>query len=567
MSTFGLDINGFTLKRLPDIKQELENAFQTALGSVDVSGDSVCGQLIGVLCKSPTDIWELAESLYYSQWPDTADGANLDYAVALTGLSRKMSTYSTGRIALHGDPGTVVTGGTGGITVGIDTTNLFYLTDTIIIQNVNILEIYLNVETVQDNTIYLIEINSTFYSFNSGTGATAKSIASGIANLIDGIVTVTDFGSGTLYLKSLVVFSLAISNLTLLSWSTPAEIEAFNPGPVLGPVGAILNIVNPIVGLDSVINYEAIATGEAEETDTALRIRRIQSLKVLGAGNLEAIRSRLLALDGVDQAFVYENDTNEYRDEDGNLAPSAMPPHSIEALVVAEDTVAENLLIATTLWQSKPAGIYLFGSTSVDITNSQGDIQVIRFSRPYLRSAWFYLTITTTPASFPVDGASQIRNAMKLFGDNYGIGDDLIYQEFFTQIYSIPGVLTAVIKVMLPKVSYLLPATPHLSTLSSLVTALRTGPLGNVLLNNNDYFATLGTNDVSAANPDNLTTIKGSALAANDLFQITEITVPTIVYIGNLSSGSSAYIQPSSGYFPVSGNERVIFDTSRIKGI
>jgi hypothetical protein len=120
---------------------------------------------------------------------------------------------------------------------------------------------------------------------------------------------------------------------------------------------------------------------------------------------------------------------------------------------------------------------------------------------------------------------------------------------------------------MLPKVSYLLPATPQIAMLVDLVTTLRTGPLGNILLANNDYFATLGTNDVAAANPDNLTTIKGSALAANDLFQITDITTPTIIYIGNLDSTDAAYTQPSSGYFAVSGNERAIFNTSRIKGL
>jgi uncharacterized phage protein gp47/JayE len=567
MSTFGLDINGFTLKRLPDIKTELENAFQLVFGSIDVSGDSVAGQLIGILCKPITDIWELSEALYYSQYPDTADGVNLDYAVALTGLSRKTSTYSVGKIALHGDTGTIITGGSGGITVGVDTMTLFYLTESVTIQNVNILEAYLNVDVVQDSTDYVVELNSMLYTFNSGVGATAKSIASGIADLIDGIITVTDFGSGALYLKSTTPFSIDVSTSTIASWSTPAEVIAVNPGPVIGPVGAIINIVNPIVGLDSVINYEAVTTGEAEETDTALRIRRIASLKILGAGNLEAIRARLLALDGVDQAYVYENDTNDFRDEDGNLAPGAMPPHSIEALVVAEDTAAENLLIANTLWLSKPAGIYLFGSTSVVITDSQGGAQTIRFSRPYLRDSWFYLTITTNLSLFPVDGASQISNAMKLFGDGYGIGDDLIYQEFYTQIYSIPGVLTATIKVMLPKVSYLLPATPQIATLVDLVTTLRTGPLGNILLANNDYFATLGTNDVAAANPDNLTTIKGSALAANDLFQITDITTPTIIYIGNLDSTDAAYTQPSSGYFAVSGNERAIFNTSRIKGL
>jgi uncharacterized phage protein gp47/JayE len=569
MSIFGLDDSGFSLKRLPDIKQELENAFRLVFGNIDVSGDSVAGQLIGVLCKPLTDLWELAEGLYYSQYPDTADGINLDYAVTLTGFARKAMTYSYGKIALYGTPGTVITGGSGGIVVSVDTATLFYLTATTTIQNVDVNEAYINIDVAQNNTDYVVEINGITYLFYSGAGATVSSIAAGIAGLIAGIVTVTDFGSGALYLRSDTVFTIIALTDTLLSWSTPAGIQAVNPGPIPGPIGAITIIVNPIVGLDSVINYEAVTLGNPAETDTALRIRRILSLQVLGAGNLESIRARLLSIVGITQALVYENTTMDYRDEDGNILPIGvgLPPKSIEAIVDGENTTAENLSVANMLWQTKPGGISLYGSISVNVVDSQGDIRTILFSRPYTRDAWFYLTITTNAAIFPSNGNTQIKNAIKLFGDSYGIGDDFIYQEFYTQIYSIPGVLTATIKVMLPKVSYLLPSSPQIATLSALVTALRTGPLGNTLFLVNDYFATLGTNDVAAANPNNLTTIKGSALAANDLFQIANMVTPSIIYIGNLDVSYWAYSEPGIGYFPVSGSERVIFDTTRIKGL
>jgi hypothetical protein len=289
---------------------------------------------------------------------------------------------------------------------------------------------------------------------------------------------------------------------------------------------------------------------------------------ITGAGNLEAIRARILALAGVSQTLVYENDTDDYRDEDGNptVKPIGMPPHSIEVLVDAPDTTEQNALVANELWLCKPAGIQTYGSTPVTIQDSQHMNHTLYISHPYLRNTWFHITITTN-ALFPANGADLIKDAVVTKGALLNIGDDLIYQEFFAQVYSVPGVLTAEIKVMLPKVSYLLPGSPHLATLSALVTALRTAPLGNVLFGNGDYFATLGTNDVSAGNPNNLTSIKGSALAINDVFQVTNIVTPTIVFTGNLDSGSAAYIQPPSGYFAVAGNERAVFDKVRIKGV
>lgn len=563
---YGLNANGFTLKRLPDIKTELENAFQLVFGNIDISADSVAGQLIGVLCKPVTDIWEQIENTYFSQYPDTADGVSLDYAVALTGITRKASSPSYGRVSFSGVPGTIIPAGT---TLQTENTNIQFLTDdSVTIQNDAVVQLYISIDHAYDFTDYIITINGVSYTYNSGVSSTIYSIAQGLAGAISGIVNVRIINN-VLYLSALGSPDFDMNNISAgaytdaISWSTPATITAINNGAQNAPAGTITIIVSAVSGLDSVTNLEDITLGENIESDTDLRIRRLESLKITGGGSLESIRARILNLPLVLHALVYENDTDGYITEDGvsTVYPFGMPPHSMELVVDAPNTPEENTLIANELWLSKPAGIQLYGSQSITITDSQGFPRVIAFSHPYTRNVYLWITLTTN-AFFPANGRTLVADAIKAYGNNLQIGDDFIFQEYYAPIYSIPGVSLVDIRVMVPKVEYLLPATPQIATLAALITALRTLPLGNNLLSDGDYFLALGSADVAASSPHNLTAIKGSTLAGGDVFRITSIAAATIIFIGsNLTS--AGYVVPSSGFFAISAVEQAKVDQSR----
>lgn len=95
MTTWGLSTAGFTKKRLADIQSELEASLQATFGAeIKVSGDSVFGQLIGIMADREAELWELAEAVYLSAYPDSAAGTPLDNAAALTGHSRQAATHS-----------------------------------------------------------------------------------------------------------------------------------------------------------------------------------------------------------------------------------------------------------------------------------------------------------------------------------------------------------------------------------------------------------------------------------------------------------------------------------------
>ena len=104
-------------------------------------------------------------------------------------------------------------------------------------------------------------------------------------------------------------FSCAVgSNLSIISRSSPVEFLAEDYGVIPCPVNTLTQIVTQIAGWNSVTNLIAGATGTETETDAELRIRRQNSIKLLGSATVEAIRAGLLQkVSGVTSATVFEN--------------------------------------------------------------------------------------------------------------------------------------------------------------------------------------------------------------------------------------------------------------------
>ena len=118
-TTYGLSATGFAIKTLALIQIELQQAFQAAFGAgIDVTGNGVLGQIIGIMGGREADIWELAQAVYLSAFPDTAQGVDLSYAVTLTGQQRLQATASTVVAQLTGTPGTLIPAGFQAAVVG-----------------------------------------------------------------------------------------------------------------------------------------------------------------------------------------------------------------------------------------------------------------------------------------------------------------------------------------------------------------------------------------------------------------------------------------------------------------
>lgn len=202
------------------------------------------------------------------------------------------------------------------------------------------------------------------------------------------------------------------------------------------PAESLTVIETPVSGWLSVNNKFSGDTGRNIETDIELRIRRNKSLRLSGSGTVEAIRSRLLNLDGVITASITENTSDE---QVGNL-----PPHSFEALVEG----GNNDDIGFVLWNYKPAGILAYGEIEVVVNDSTGNQQVVSFSRP--TTLYVYVTIDITKDDtddYPSDAQERIKRAIVEQFNQLSIGDDVIYQSLYRSVYLVEGIESATIRI------------------------------------------------------------------------------------------------------------------------
>lgn len=229
-----------------------------------------------------------------------------------------------------------------------------------------------------------------------------------------------------------------VTQVTIGASPTDGTFQAVVAGAVPAVAGTLTEIMNPVSGWTSVTNAADGTIGRAAETDAEARQRRESSLAIIGAGPVEAIRARLLEnVANVSSVAVFENTGDAY-DADGR------PPHSIE-VVVSGGLDAD---IAEELWNVKPGGIQLYGTSSAVVTDSNGDSQTIYFSRPIQKYVHVEVTVNSYYAeeAFPIDGSDQLKQAIYDFGLSLALGKDLIIQRWNIPVYGIPGISSVTIR-------------------------------------------------------------------------------------------------------------------------
>lgn len=210
--------------------------------------------------------------------------------------------------------------------------------------------------------------------------------------------------------------------------------ESENFGPIVWQTAQTATIETPVPGWAGISLSADAELGEDLETDAALRLRRSDLLRAQGAATLEAIRADLLAVDGVNQAFVYENVSLV---TDGR----SLPPKSIECIV--QGGVKQDVLDA--IFLSKAAGIETYGHPPTDetgtVTDSQGINHTINFTRPDEQPIYIELTVKYDPSIYDDPGDDQlVKDALINLGNTLGVGDTIVYERFQAEVFTVPGV-------------------------------------------------------------------------------------------------------------------------------
>lgn len=220
-----------------------------------------------------------------------------------------------------------------------------------------------------------------------------------------------------------------LANATILSSGlVDVPARAVVLGVQLAPAGTLTKIDTPTFGWQTATNIVGAVPGKEEETDEALRVRRRASTATPGSATVDAIFGALSNLVGVTQALVKENATNA---TDGN----GLPPHSI--LSVVQGGVQQTIL--DTIWLKSAAGVTVHGSISGTVTDTQGHLHAMKFSRPI--DVPVYITVNVVmKVGWPSDGVDKIKAALVAWGlTNLLIGGEVIQSRLFEPINSIPG--------------------------------------------------------------------------------------------------------------------------------
>lgn len=223
------------------------------------------------------------------------------------------------------------------------------------------------------------------------------------------------------------------ADATIVAGVASVEATALLTGPIEATAGTVTVIDTPITGWDSVTNAADAVLGTNEETDAELRARRERSIARDATSIIDSIVAEVLAVPGVTALTVLENDTN--------ATVNGIPPYNTYVIVRGGDDDA----IGQAIFVKKTIGSPTFGTTTVQVPDSQGINHPINFSRPTERD--IYVTVTLVKDSdYPSDGDDQIKqaivdyaNGILVAGRGFGLGDDVIYSELYTPINTVDG--------------------------------------------------------------------------------------------------------------------------------
>ena len=193
-------------------------------------------------------------------------------------------------------------------------------------------------------------------------------------------------------------------------------------GPIIINENEIWTIVDAVDGWTSVTNPEAGFTGVTYEQDAALRARRQNSTIIDGTGPIDAIYSALAKL-GLEYITIVDNDTEE--------VVEGQPPGTIQ-VIVKGGTPSE---IALAIYQEKGTGIRTYGTTSQTVTDPNGYLKTIKFSRPIDTPIYAIVNIKRLKGSSN-DSATMIQTACMDYINQSKIGDVIVWSDLLSYISS-----------------------------------------------------------------------------------------------------------------------------------
>lgn len=442
MSAYGVTSTGFVRPTLAELKAELDAEAAIIWPGIDVSADGKYGQLAGLWLKKLSDAWDVAQEVYTSRNVNEASGASLDNTLAEVGVVRidAAPTICYG-VKLWGDSGTTIPSGV--IVQQARTKINFTLNAAVTISESSARAVVLEMAAASGTTTWGVTINSTAYTYTGAkrdtAGASLETAIEAATDLsvayaagvltIDG--TIGNFDSIDFALGALTNMDIADDGLAVAGIFT-----CLDEGPTPVPVDTLTTIINPVVGWASVTNPLVGATGRYAETDAEFRVRA-SGFYSSGKATEEAIRQAILNnVTGVVACSVTSN-RGMTTDVEGR------PAKSFETLVEG----GADADIAQVIWDTAPAGIEIYGKVTETVTDSEGRVQVVKFTRPSYAYIWVKVTRTlNSEDAYPANGDTLIKEAIVSWAlTNFNSGENVYRRAILTPINTVAGLADVIV--------------------------------------------------------------------------------------------------------------------------
>lgn len=445
MADIGVTPEGFVRPRLPEIRLAIIEDFKARLRAAGLSDDietrpdSVVGILVDTFADREAATWEMAEGVYASMYPGSATGASLDRAVSFAGVSRLAAEPSQCYVVCYGDQGTAIP--QGAQIKNRRTQSLWELTEAVTISAQAAIDVRVEVATVAGSAAYTVTIDGTDYTYTSDPTTDRQTILNGLESALTS--TGLDVSNDGVFLRvtsSVDSFSVALTgNLELERLGSRVIAQTIEPIAEAVEPGDLNHIVTLTAGWDAVDNLVSGTLGRATETDAELRNRYKTGVFRLGSSTVPAIEANVMEqVLGVTAVRVFQNTSDSVDD--------GLVPHSIQVVV---DGGLETP-IAEAIYRNKAAGIDTNGEIEVNLQTDEG-AQTIKFDRPERVYIWVKVTITLLPAdegeNFPSDGFERIAANIVAHGKESIIGQDVLPQRYYRDVFAVPGIQEAVIEV------------------------------------------------------------------------------------------------------------------------
>jgi uncharacterized phage protein gp47/JayE len=465
---FGLTAAGFKPKRLEDVVADMQAQLRANLGDgLAFAPTDPETQLLGALAERFAELWEEAERVHLSRYPDTAQGVALGRVGSLNLLTYLPETRSRLVLRLLGDQDTVVGSGDFEASVDGNPAARFRTEEAATLSTpYNAIQslafagtpasgsftLTLGAEETaaiawDDTAADLETALEALTAVGAGNVDVTGDFAAGFTVEFKGALAATgvdllEVGANTLETSAPAAVGVTVEEDQAGGYGDDVECTAVDPGPLAAPAGSCTVIETPTVGVERVLNPDAGDVGSLGETEAEFRLRRAQSLQRPGTAPLNGIRAAVSLVENVDTVFAFENDS-------GVVDGEGRPPHCVE--IVVQGGVDED--IAKAIWGSKAGGIQTFGTEEVSFVDEFDQTRTVYFSRP--DEVEIYMEVDVVPNTdpnesdvYPIDGDDLVKAAILAFAEaNQPVGRDVITVRYYIPVNQVPGVNGITIRV------------------------------------------------------------------------------------------------------------------------